>query len=262
MPEFLLYALAGGMGVALIAGPLGCFVVWRRMAYFGDTLAHSALMGISLGLLLNINLNLAIALICIIIAMTLFLLQRQQALATDTLLGILAHSSLSIGLVMVSLSGNLQVDLNAYLFGDLLAITAADLWMIWLVVLLASALLWACWRPLLTMSIHEELARVEGVRVDLYRAVLMLLFSCVIAVAMKIVGVLLITALMIIPAATARRLSATPEAMAINASAVGMLSVSLGLALSWYADTPAGPSVVLCSFALFIASGVKALAKT
>lgn len=213
-----------------------------------------------MGLLLEINLNLAIAAVCVTIAIVLFVLQRQQQLATDTLLGILAHSSLSIGLVMVSLSGNMQVDLTGYLFGDLLAITPADLWLIASVVLVAGGLLYWSWRPLLAISIHEELAKVEGVAVEAYRAILMLLFSCVIAVAMKIIGVLLITSLMIIPAATARRLSKTPESMAINASMLGALSVILGLALSWYIDTPAGPSVVVCAFGLFIATWIKEFA--
>ncbi|WP_250655535.1 zinc ABC transporter permease subunit ZnuB [Alkalimarinus coralli] len=251
MPDFMIYALMGGLGVAAISGPLGCFVVWRRMAYFGDTLAHSALMGIALGLLLDINMNIAITMVCIFIATALVVLLKQRQLASDTLLGILAHSSLSIGLVVVSFIEEVRIDLTGYLFGDLLAISPADLAWIYGGAIVVGLLLAIIWKSLLMMTIHEELAKVEGLPVDWLRLILMLLFSIVIAVAMKIVGVLLITAMLIIPAATARRVSNTPESMAINASLLGMLSVILGLTLSYFSDTPAGPSVVVSAFALF-----------
>lgn len=252
MPDFMIYALLGGLGVAAISGPLGCFVVWRRMAYFGDTLAHSALMGIALGLLLDINMNIAITAVCIFIAIALVILLKQRQLASDTLLGILAHSSLSIGLVVVSFIEEVRIDLTGYLFGDLLAISLTDLAWIYGGAVAVGLVLAILWKPLLMMTIHEELAKVEGLPVDWLRLVLMLLFSIVIAVAMKIVGVLLITAMLIIPAATARRVSNTPESMALNASLLGMLSVVLGLSLSYFSDTPAGPSVVVSAFALFI----------
>ncbi len=252
MPDFMIYALLGGLGVAAISGPLGCFVVWRRMAYFGDTLAHSALMGIALGLLLDINMNIAITVVCIFIAVSLVILLKQRQLASDTLLGILAHSSLSIGLVAVSFIEEVRVDLTGYLFGDLLAISPTDLAWVYGGAIAVGVILAILWKPLLMMTIHEELAKVEGLAVDWLRLVLMLLFSIVIAVAMKIVGVLLITAMLIIPAATARRVSNTPESMALNASLLGMLSVVLGLTLSYYFDTPAGPSVVVSAFILFI----------
>lgn len=252
MPDFMIYALLGGLGVAAISGPLGCFVVWRRMAYFGDTLAHSALMGIALGLLLDINMNIAITAVCIFIAIALVILLKQRQLASDTLLGILAHSSLSIGLVVVSFIEEVRIDLTGYLFGDLLAISLNDLAWIYGGAIAVGVVLAILWKPLLMMTIHEELAKVEGLAVDWLRLVLMLLFSIVIAVAMKIVGVLLITAMLIIPAATARRVSNTPESMALNASLLGMLSVILGLTLSYFSDTPAGPSVVVSAFALFI----------
>lgn len=252
MPDFMIYALLGGLGVAAISGPLGCFVVWRRMAYFGDTLAHSALMGIALGLLLDINLNIAITAVCIFIATALVILLKQRQLASDTLLGILAHASLSIGLVVVSFIDDVRIDLTGYLFGDLLAISLSDLAWIYGGAIAVGLVLALLWKPLLMMTIHEELAKVEGLAVDWLRLILMLLFSIVIAVAMKIIGVLLITAMLIIPAATARRISYTPEAMALNASLLGMLSVTLGLALSYFSDTPAGPSVVVSAFAVFI----------
>lgn len=252
MPDFLLYALLAGLGVAAVAGPLGAFVVWRRMAYFGDTLAHSALLGVTFGLLLSINLNLAVALGCLLLAMLLVALQHKSLLATDTLLGMLSHSTLALGLVSVSLFGNNRVDLMAYLFGDILSANLTDVLGVWLISLMVLGVLFFLWRPLLAITVHEELARVEGVPVTAVRTALMLLMALVIAIAMKVVGVLLITSLMIIPAAASRRLTHTPEHMALVASLLGSLAVALGLAASFWWDSPAGPSVVLAATGFFI----------
>lgn len=254
MPDFLLHALIAGLGVALVAGPLGCFAVWRRMAYFGDTLAHSALVGVALGLLLNINITIAIVCCCLFLALLLVQLQRQRSLASDTLLGILSHSALALGLVSVSLFADARIDLFAYLFGDLLTTTAADTATILAVAGAVLVVILVLWRRLLAMTIDEDLARVEGEPVAALRTLLMLLMALVIAIAMKVVGVLLITALLIIPAATSRRLTRTPEAMAVIASILGCLSVMGGLTASWFVDTPAGPSIVLTGSALFVAA--------
>ncbi|MFB0995180.1 MAG: zinc ABC transporter permease subunit ZnuB [Porticoccaceae bacterium] len=254
MTDFLLYALLAGLGVALVAGPLGCFVVWRRMAYFGDTLAHSALLGVSLGVLLDINLNITIIAIPLTMAIGLVFLEQRGFLALDTLLGILSHSALAAGLVVISLLPDVRVDLMSLLFGDLLAVTKSDLWMIYTVAAAVMALLGLLWKQLINITVDPELAAVEGTNVTLVRAALMLITALVIALAMKVVGVLLITALLIIPAATARRVSHTPEQMAIAASLIAMLTVVMGLAMSWNLDTPAGPSVVISASLLFCLS--------
>ncbi|SMY32922.1 High-affinity zinc uptake system membrane protein ZnuB [Photobacterium malacitanum] len=257
MIEFLLPALIAGIGIALLAGPLGSFVVWRKMAYFGDTLSHASLLGIALGFLFNINLNLALVICCLVLAVILVTLQKQRYVATDTLLGILAHSALSLGLVAVSFLDNVRIDLMSYLFGDLLAVTTNDLMWIYGGGAIVLALLISLWRPLLSMTISEEMAQVEGVNVDLMRLLLMLMVGMVIAVAMKFVGALIITSLLIIPAATARRFANSPESMAVIASIIGSISVVLGLAMSWHYDTPAGPSVVVSAAALFMLSQLK-----
>ena len=253
MPDFLFNALLAGLALAMVAGPLGSFVVWRRMAYFGDTLSHGALLGVALGLILNISPALAVTLGCVLLAILLLALQQRQPLASDTLLGILAHSTLSLGLVAISFM-EVRIDLLAYLFGDLLAVGSTDLAWILGGSALVLLLLIPLWRPLLAITVHEELARVEGLPVAAIRLALMLLIAVVIAVAMKIVGVLLITSLLIIPAAAAQRHARTPEQMAVGASALGLLAVCAGLALSWYQDTPAGPSIVISAAGLFLLS--------
>ncbi|MEZ9230782.1 zinc ABC transporter permease subunit ZnuB [Vibrio amylolyticus] len=254
MIDFLLPSLLAGLGIALIAGPLGSFVVWRKMAYFGDTLAHASLMGLALGFLLEINIYLALLICCFGLALVLVTLQKQKLVATDTLLGILAHSSLSLGLIAVSFLDSVRIDLMSYLFGDLLAVSSSDLLVIYAGVVVVGITLFLFWRPLLSTTINEDLAAVDGINVDLMRLILMLMVGLVIAVGMKFVGALIMTSLLIIPAATARKIAQTPEQMAMIASVIGAISVCLGLALSWHYDTPAGPSVVISATGMFLIS--------
>ncbi len=254
MADFLLNALLAGLALALVAGPLGSFVVWRRMAYFGDTLSHAALLGVALGLMLDVNPTFAVTVGCVLLAILLVTLQTRQPLASDTLLGILAHSTLSLGLVVLSFMRDVRIDLMGYLFGDLLAVSPTDLAWILAGSALVLVLLVLMWRPLLAITVHEELARVEGLPVAAIRLGLMLLIAIVIAVAMKIVGVLLITSLLIIPAAAAQRHARTPEQMAFGASLLGIIAVCCGLSLSWFKDTPAGPSIVVSAASLFLLS--------
>ena len=254
MIEFLWPAIIAGIGVAVMAGPLGAFVVWRRMAYFGDTLSHAALLGVALGIVFNTNLTVAVILCCILLAIALVALQQKRLIATDTLLGILAHSTLALGLVTISLLDGVRIDLMAYLFGDLLAVTLTDLIWIYGGALVVLALTFWLWQSLLAITIDEELAQAEGYPVPAIRLVLMLLIAIVIAVAMKIVGVLLITSLLIIPAATARRLAGSPEQMAMLGSLLGSVAVGLGVLASWQWNTPTGPSIVLAASGLFLFS--------
>lgn len=251
MADFILRALLAGILVALVAGPLGCFVVWRRMAYFGDTLAHSALLGIALGLLLDINPQLAVIPASAALALLLGLMEKQRALATDTLLGILAHAALAFGLVVLSFSDT-RVDLMAYLFGDLLTVNSRDLLWIGSTALVILAVLAWRWKVLLNLTLHEELARVEGLNVERYRLVLLILVALLVAISMKVVGVLLITALLIIPPACARGLSRSPEQMALLASLIGVASVLGGIGASFRWDTPTGPSIVVTAALFFL----------
>jgi len=257
MIEVLLYALLAGLGVAAITGPLGAFIVWRRMAYFGDTLAHSSLLGVALALLLSISPTLSVIATCLVLALILVMLQQQKGLASDTLLGILSHTSLAVSLVAMAFMPDIKVDLLSLLFGDLLTVTGKDVVIIYAISLFAILLLLKLWKPLLAITIHEELAKVEGIPVTAVRTAFMLIIALVIAIAMKVVGVLLITALLVIPAATARRFANTPEQMAIFASLIGCSAVIIGLSCSWYLDTPVGPSIVLSAGILFLLSLTK-----
>ena len=252
MIELILPALLVGLLLAAVAGPLGCFVVWGRMAYFGDTLAHSALLGIALGFLFDLNLSIGVIAVSSFIALALTVLQGQRFIASDTLLGIMAHGTLALGLVLVSLMETVRMDLLGLLFGDLLATGYSDvIWVGGLVVAIIVAL-YFIWTPMLNIAVNQELAQAEGVPVGRIRLLFMLLLASIVAIGMKVVGALLITAMLIIPAAAARKLAHTPEQMAIIASLLGMAAVVCGLGLSWQADTPAGPSIVLCASLAFL----------
>ena len=254
LDDFFTRAVIGGIGVALLAGPLGCFIVWRRLAYFGDTLSHSALLGVAIALLLELNITFTVFIISVGVAMLLLLLQRQARLSSDALLGLLAHATLAVGLVVLAFMTWVRVDLMGFLFGDILAINKADILTIWvggLAVLIALAVIW---KPLFAATVNYEIAVAEGLKPDRANFFFMVLMAAVIAISMKIVGVLLITALLIIPAATARRFSTTPEMMALVASIIGAASVWIGLEGSLQWDTPAGPSIVVAALMGFIIS--------
>ncbi len=254
LDDFFLRALLAGVGLALTIGPLGCFIIWRRMAYFGDTISHSALLGVALSLLLQVNLTLSVFAVAAIVSILLLFLQRRQALSADALLGILSHATLAIGLVMVAFMSWVRIDLIAFLFGDILAVTPSDIAFVWGGGVLVLAVIAWLWRPLLAATVNPELAEAEGLRPERAKLVFMLLMAAVIAIAMKIVGILLITALLIIPAATARRFALTPETMAVLASLIGAAAVVGGLFGSLHYDTPSGPSIVVAALFLFVLS--------
>ncbi len=251
LDDFMLRATLAGIGVALAAAPLGCFVVWRRMAYFGDATAHAAILGVALSLAFQTSIFFGAAAVALIMATTVTLLSN-RGYAMDTLLGVLAHSSLAFGLVAVSFLSGIRIDLMAYLFGDILAVSRADLAVIWGGALVVVALIALRWSALLTSTLSEELAFAAGINPRREQLVLTLALAITVAVAIKVVGVLLIAAMLIIPAAAARGLAKTPEAMALFAAAIGVFSATAGLRGAYVFDTPAGPSIV-CVAALTFA---------
>lgn len=254
LDDFFFRAVLGAIGVAIVTGPLGCFVVWRRLAYFGDTLSHSALLGVALAILLEVNITLAVFVISILMSLALLTLRQIAPLSSDALLGLLAHSTLALGLIALSFMTWVRVDLLGFLFGDVLAINQLDLVIIGLGGTIVLFVLQLIWRSLFAATVSPEIARAEGLQPERAEIIFMILMASVIAISMKIVGVLLITALLIIPAAAARNFSNSPEQMAVFAILIGILSVIIGLQSSLTWDTPAGPSIVAALLVIFIAS--------
>lgn len=262
-PEpFVLRALIAGLALAVIAAPLGCIIIWRRMAYVGETLAQSSLLGVALGLALNIDLTLAVVIAAVAAALILGAFGRQKLLALDSVLGLMHHAALALGVISIALLKGPSIDLMGYLFGDVFAVTDADLLLIGAGgAAVLAATLWL-WKPLVRLSLHEDLATAEGISPRLPRAAFDLLLAVTIAVSMKIVGILLVMAFLIVPAVAARPLASTPEQMAVIAAVVASVSVIAGLFASLNADAPGGPSIVLamCAFAVvsLVAAGRRA----
>jgi len=252
MDEFVVRAIIAGIGLAIVAGPLGCFVVWRRMAYFGDTLAHSSFLGVTVGWLLGIDPMIGVAAIVALIAVLLTAPRFRREMSDDTLLGILAHGSLAFGMLALTFADTLRIDLMGLLFGDILSVTWRDIAWIAGGGVIALGVLARLWRPLLAATVDEELARVAGYRVGLARLAFALITALTVAAGMRIVGALLVTALLVIPAAAARRLSRGPEEMALFAAVAGALSVCGGVAASLWRDLPAGPAITATAALLFV----------
>jgi len=259
---FLIPALLAGIGVAIATAPIGCFVVWRRMAYFGDATAHAAILGIAISLVLSTNMFFGILFVTLIMAFIVSSLTG-RGYAMDTLLGVMAHAALAVGLVVVSFIEGADIDLHDYLFGDISAVTNTDLAIIWAGAIAVLALVTWRWSALLTATLNEDLAYASGINPKREQLILTLALAVVVAVAIKITGILLITAMLIIPAATARPFSNTPEKMAIIATLIGGFSAFVGIVASHMWGTPTGPTIVCVATLLFIAShGVRLTRQT
>jgi len=259
LDDFFTRAIVAGIGVALVAGPLGCYIVWRRLAYLGDTLSHAGLLGIALALLFQINITLSIFLVSVFVSLALIFMQRRVTLSSDALLGLLAHSTLALGMVALSFMTWVRVDLMGFLFGDILAVTTFDIAIIWGGGLCVLIVLMIFWKSLFAATVNLELARAEGMKPEQANIIFMLLLAAVIAITMKIVGVLLITSMLIFPAAIARRFASGPEQMAILSAMIGIIAVFGGLFASLQWDTPAGPSIVAAASVFFVLTALPAI---
>ena len=255
--DFFIRALVAGIGVAIVTGPLGCFVVWRRLSYFGDTLAHSALLGVTIAYSFQFNIAFSVFLISSLIALILIKLQKRTNLPGDALLGLLAHSSLAVGLVVIGFLTFIRFDIMGLLFGDILAVNVTDLLIIWLGGGLILLVLKIIWKPLFASTVNYELAEAEGLNPDRAKAVFTILMAALIAISIKMVGLLLITGMLIMPAAMARNVSNNPTQMVKLSIIGGLLSVIIGLFSSLEINTPSGPSIITAALVLFCLTLIK-----
>ena len=252
--DFFTRALIAGIGIAIVTGPLGCLVIWRRLSYFGDTLSHSALLGVTLAYAFSINISLSVFIISGTVALLLLSLQKRTKLAGDSLLGLLAHSTLAIGLVLIGFLSSIRFDLMGLLFGDILAVTVEDIFIIWFGGFIILGILFYIWKSIFAATVNYDLAAAEGMKPDVSNFIFTLLLAGVIAISIKMIGALLITGLLLIPAASARSLSSNPFQMVILSILVGITSVIIGLFSSLEFNTASGPSIIVAALALFILS--------
>ena len=249
--DFFIRALIAGIGIALVTGPIGCFIIWRRLSFFGDTLSHSALLGVTIGFFFDINVAFSVFLISSAIALILLKLQKKTKLPGDALLGLLAHSSLAVGLVVISFLSSIRFDIMGLLFGDILAVNEIDLLIIWLGGALILLILKIIWKPLFASTVNNELAEAEGMNPERANAIFTILLAAIIAISIKIVGLLLITGMLIMPAAMSRNISNNPQQMVKLSVVGGLLSVLIGLFSSLQFNSPSGPSIITAALVLF-----------
>ena len=254
LDDFFIRALIAGLGVAIVTGPLGCFTIWRRLSFFGDTLAHSALLGVTLALSFEMNISFAVFLISAVVAIFLINLQRVTNLPGDALLGLLAHSTLALGLVTISFLSFIRFDIMGLLFGDILSVNNLDILIIWSGGAIILITLKIIWKPLFASTVNYDLAQAEGMNPDRVNIIFTLLMAAIIAISIKMVGLLLITGMLIMPAAMARNLSDNPIMMVFIATIGGLLSVLLGLFASLEFNSPSGPSIIVAALTLFLLS--------
>ncbi len=252
--DFFTRALVTGIGIAIITGPLGCLVIWRRLSYFGDTLAHSALLGVTLAYAFSLNIAFSVFIISAVIALLLLNLQKRTRLAGDSLLGLLAHSTLAIGLVLMGFLSSIRFDIMGLLFGDILSVTVEDIALVWIGGSVILGILYFIWKSLFSATVNYDLALAEGMKPNIYNMIFTLLLAGVIALSIKMIGTLLITGLLIIPAAASRNITHNPKQMVFVAILIGILSVTIGLFTSLEFNTSSGPSIIVIAIILFIIS--------
>ena len=255
--DFFIRALIAGIGISLVTGPIGCFIIWRRLSFFGDTLSHSALLGVTIGFFFDINVAFSVFLISSAVALILLKLQKTTKLPGDALLGLLAHSSLAVGLVVISFLSSIRFDIMGLLFGDILAVNEIDLLIIWLGGTLILLILKIIWKPLFASTVNNELAEAEGMNPERANAIFTILLAAIIAISIKIVGLLLITGMLIMPAAMSRNISNNPQQMVKLSVVGGLLSVLIGLFSSLQFNSPSGPSIITAALVLFILTLIK-----
>ena len=252
--DFFIRALVAGVGIAIVVGPLGCFVIWRRLSYFGDTLSHSALLGVTLAYSFSLNISLSVFIVSAVVALLLINLQKRTKLAGDSLLGLLAHSTLAIGLVLIGFLSYIRFDLMGLLFGDILAVTIEDIALVWVGGFVILGILYFIWKSLFSATVNYDLSAAEGMKPEVSNFIFTLLLAGVIALSIKMIGALLITGLLLIPAATARNISNSPNQMVFLATIVGIISVIAGLFTSLELNTSSGPTIIVVALILFIIS--------
>jgi zinc transport system permease protein len=247
--SFLIYAAVSGSCLCCLSGPLGALMVWQRLSYFSDTLAHTSLLGAACALSCGVNIYAGMAISTIAVA---YLLRAPSMLTADTKLALLSHSLFAIALLLMSLlAQKQQINIIHYLYGDILTVSSQQLINISITVLLLLIVLRRYWGSLIMLTLHRELAQAEGLAVQRLQTLYLLLLAISFTVLMPIFGALLLGALFILPQASARLFARTPEAMAWQGSAYGILAVNGGLALSYWLDWPSSPTIIVVASGIF-----------
>ncbi len=251
--QFMQRALIAGTLMGLTLSLLGVFVVLRKSAFFGDAVAHFAFAGIAVGFLLAVNPLLAAVVVSLILALGMGYIQSQAPRQSlDTIIGIFFSGAAALGIFIIGLLEGYRVDLFQFLFGDIIAVSRVDMVVAAAITIVVIGLLLAIWRELFKVTFNREIAFISGVRVSLLDYVFLGLLAAVTAMSIKIVGIILVPALLVIPAATAKNISQNFRQMVFYSGLFGVLSVIGGLVGSFYLNTASGATIVLLSILFFV----------
>lgn len=252
LDDFLVRSIIAGLLMVSIAAPMGCLMVWQRLAFLSDTLGHAAVMGVGLGLLLQLPAMFGVLAVVILIVVSLSQVTSFNTALSETTLAIISHTGLAAGLILLGVLPANTVSLEAILFGDLLAVTLSDLGMILVTTIVLAGLLIKHWRSFVAVSVSREIAQAEGIEVRKVQLIMYMMIALLVAVMMKVMGVLLIAAMLVIPTSSARVLSSSPERMVMLSALFGCAALGGGILSSFQFDWQTGPAIVLSATTLLL----------
>jgi zinc transport system permease protein len=260
-PAFLQYpfmqrAIVAGVAIGFLCAVVGVYVTLRSMSFFSDAISHSALAGIALGVLIGVAPVPSAVVFCLLVAVGITYLTFRSELPSDTVIGVFFSGSMALGVLLIGLQQGYQTDLLSYLFGDILAVTTLDVVFSLLLAAGVSAIVLGRSTSLIKIAFNRDLAQVDGIRVVTWDYIFMMLLALTVAVSLKVVGIVLVSALIIVPAAAARNIAPDFRRLVGVAVAIGVVSALTGLVASYYLNTASGPSIVMVAVILFIASYV------
>jgi zinc transport system permease protein len=252
LDDFLLRAVLAGLIMVVIAAPMGCLMVWQRLAFLSDTLGHAAVLGVGLGLMLQLEPIFGVLAVALVIVFSLSRVSSFNSALSETTLAIISHTGLAGGIILVGLLPGPAVNLEAILFGDLLATTSADLLNLLLTTVVLLVLLLRHWRAFVAVSVSREIAQAEGIEVRRIQFLMYIMIALLVAVMMKVMGVLLIAAMLVIPTTSARLFSRSPEQMVYISGLYGLFALGGGITSSFHFDWQTGPAIVVSATVLLL----------
>jgi zinc transport system permease protein len=252
LDDFLIRAVLAGLIMVVIAAPMGCLMVWQRLAFLSDTLGHAAVLGVGLGLMLQLEPIFGVLAVALVIVFSLSRVSSFNSALSETTLAIISHTGLAGGIILVGLLPGPAVNLEAILFGDLLATTSADLLNLLLTTVLLLVLLLRHWRAFVAVSVSREIAQAEGIEVRRIQFLMYIMIALLVAVMMKVMGVLLIAAMLVIPTSSARLFSRSPEQMVYISGLYGLFALGGGITSSFHFDWQTGPAIVVSATVLLL----------
>jgi len=252
LDDFLVRSVIAGLIMVAIAAPMGCLMVWQRLAFLSDTLGHAAVMGVGLGLLLEVTPVFGVLAVALLIVFALNRVNSFNSALSETTLAIISHTGLAGGIILVGLLPAQAVNLEAILFGDLLATTRADLTWLLITTVVLLLLLLHHWRSFVAVSVSREIAQAEGIEVRKVHLLMYIMIALLVAVMMKVMGVLLIAAMLVIPTSSARLFSRSPEQMVAVSALYGLGALAGGISSSFHFDWQTGPAIVVSATLLLL----------